>query len=326
MRKLTVSILAFLVIGLGAIGVNAQTVYKLAYNAPVPVIGPIADKLTETVTSKMEGKYQIKSFGNGQLGSNTQNFAQIKTGQIDMLLIGTNLLNIAAGGKDFEVLSVPYMFRDQDHFTKYISSPLFKSMIGRAEKDGGLVCVGFLGSRVPRQLSSNRRIARFEDLKGLKVRVPENRAAIETWKAWGAVPVSVPGSELYTALKQGVVNGQDNGVDSIAAAKLYEVQKYVVPIDYIRWGLVLLMNADQWKKLGPIQQKALEDAVAETERYGTKLSNDTLAASTEICKKNGMEILAPDLSPFKMAAAAVTSKLDGELWEKGLYEKIQAIK
>jgi TRAP-type transport system periplasmic protein len=326
MRKSTVFICAFLLVGLVAIGVNAQTVYKLAYNAPVPVIGPIADKLTETVTSKMEGKYQIKSFGNGQLGSNTQNFAQIKTGQIDMLLLGTNLLNVAPGGKDFEVLSVPYAFRDQDHFSKYISSPLFKSMIGKVEKEGGFVCVGFLGNRVPRQLSSNRRIARFEDLKGLRVRVPENRSAVEIWKAWGAIPVPLPGSDLYVALKQGIVDGQDNGVDSIVSAKFYEVQKYVVPIDYIRWGLVLLMNTDQWKKLNHTQQKALQNAVAETEKYVTQLTNDTVTQSYEICKKNGMEILTPDLAPFKKAAAEVIAKLDGDMWEKGLYEKIQAIK
>jgi tripartite ATP-independent transporter DctP family solute receptor len=286
----------------------------------------MADKLAELVSSKTKGAYQIKSFGGGQLGSNTQNFAQIKTGQIDMLLIGTNLLSIAKGGKDFEVLSSPYIFRDQDHFTKYISSALFKTMIGKAEKEGGFVCLGFLGNRAPRQLSSSRRVVRLEDLRGFKVRVPENRPVIETWKAWGASPLSVPGSELYTALKQGLVDGQDNGLDAIAAAKYYEVQKYVTVIDYMRWGLLVLMNADQWKKLNPDEQKALAEAAAETGTYGTKLSNDTVTESVTVLKKNGMEIIVPDLAPFRKTAAEVIARIDGEMWEKGLYEKIQAIK
>jgi TRAP-type C4-dicarboxylate transport system substrate-binding protein len=104
------------------------------------------------------------------------------------------------------------------------------------------------------------------------------------------------------------------------------VQKYVTVIDYMRWGLLVLMNADQWKKLNPDEQKALAEAAAETGTYGTKLSNDTVTESVTVLKKNGMEIIVPDLAPFRKTAAEVIARIDGEMWEKGLYEKIQAIK
>jgi len=306
--------------------VEAQTILKLAFNAPPPVIGPIADKFSEVLAQKTEKQFQVKWFGGGQLGSNTQNFAQIKTGQIDMVLIGSNLLGIPKGGRDFEILSLPYVFRDQDHFRRYISSSFFKNMIERAEKEGGFKFVGYLGDRAPRQLTSNRRVTKLEDLKGLKVRAPDSKPIVEAWKVWGAAPVAISASELYTALKQGVVDGQDNGFDAIAMAKYYEVQKFVVTIDYIRWGLIVLMNAEQWNKLTSAQKKTFEEAATETAEFGTRQSDDTVKQSVDILKKHGMEIITPELEPFKKRVASVKEKFDGDLWEKGLYEKIQEIK
>lgn len=326
MKKISVVILSAVALFLSSNGESsAQTVFKLAYNAPPPVIGPVADKFSEAIATKTKNQFQVKSFGGGQLGSNTQNFAQIKTGQIDMLLIGSNLLGIPKGGKDFEILSLPYLFKDQKHFRGFVNSSLFRKMIEDAEKEGGFKFLGYLGDRAPRQLTSNRPVSNLEDLKGLKVRVPDSKPIVEAWKAWGAAPISISASELYTALKQGVVDGQDNGFDAIAQSKYYEVQKYVATLDYIRWGLMVLMNLEQWNKLSPDQKKALEEAALETDRFATSLSDETVAQSIDILKKHGMEILTPKLEPLKDRLKTVKEKLDGELWAKGLYEQIQAI-
>jgi len=327
MKKLHLIIFPVLLLSLLiTVPTQAQTILKMAFNAPPPVIGPVADKYSEVIAQKTEKQIQIKWYGGGQLGSNTQNYAQIKTGQIDMMLIGSNLLGIPKGGKDFEIFSLPYVFRDQDHFRKYISSPLFQMMVERAEKESGFKCIGYLGDRAPRQLTSNRRVAKLEDLKGLKVRAPDSKPIVETWKVWGAAPVTISAAELYVALKQGVVDGQDNGFDAIALAKYYEVQKYVTVIDYIRWGLIVLINAEQWNRLNPMQKKAFEETALETDRFATKMSNDTVAQSIDVLRKHGMEILYPDLGPLKRLALEVKEKFDGALWEKGLYEKIQEIR
>jgi TRAP-type transport system periplasmic protein len=306
---------------------QAQTVFKMAFVAPPPVWGPIAEKYGEIVAQKTNNQFQVKWFGGGQLGTLPQNFAGIKTGQIDMMLCDFGALSLSKGGKDFNILFGPYVFRAQEHLRKFLASPLFSEMIVNAEKEGGFKFVGYVSDRAPRQITtSNRRVTKLEDMKGLKLRVPETKTVTEIMKMWGAAPTPIPASEMYTAMKQGVVDGQDNGFDAVAQSKYYEVQKYAMVVDYIRSGLIVLIADDHWKKLKPEQQKAFEEAARETERWATQWTNESVAASMDVLKKEGMEIITPDLEPFKKIAAEANQKFEGELWEKGLYEKIQAIK
>jgi len=307
--------------------VQAQTVWKMAFVAPPPVWGPVAEKYGQIVAQKTNNQFQIKWFGGGQLGSLPQIIAGIKTGQVDMILCDLASLSIAKGGKDFNIMFAPYAFRDQEHFRKTLTSPVYKEMVEKVEKEGGFKYVGYVSDRAPRQITTtNRRITKLEELKGLKIRVPEIKIIMDVMKAWGAAPTPLAASELYTSLKQGVVEGQDNGFDSVAQAKYYEVQKYVIVVDYVRSGLLVLMAMDHWNNLKPEQKKAFEEAAVETEKWATKWTNDSVEESIDILKKNGMEIIYPDLGPFKKIAAEANKKFEGDLWEKGLFDKFQAVK
>jgi tripartite ATP-independent transporter DctP family solute receptor len=299
----------------------------LAFVAPPPVWGPIAEKYAQLVAEKTNKQFEIKIFGGGQLGTIPQNYAGIKTGQVDMLLKDIGTWSLAKGGKDFNIIMAPYVFRDQQHLRNFLKSPLFKEMMAKTEKEAGFHLVGYVSDRAPKQIStSTRKITKVEDLKGLKIRVPETKTIMETMKFWGAAPTPIAGAELYMALKQGVVDGQDNGFDTIAQAKFYEVQKYVAVVDYILAGLCVMMGAEQWGKLTADQKKAFQEAAVETEKWATKWTNDTVEQSIDFLKKQGMEIVTPDLSGFRKLAAEANKQFEGDLWEKGLYEKIQAIK
>ncbi len=328
MRKLGILAVAiFSIFVLSGTQVQAQTVWKMAFVAPPPVWGPVAEKYGQIVAQKTNNQFQIKWFGGGQLGSLPQIIAGIKTGQVDMILCDLASLAIAKGGKDFNIMFAPYAFRDQEHFRKVLASPVYKEMVNRVEKEGGFKYIGYVSDRAPRQITtSNRRVTKLEDLKGLKIRVPEIKIIMDVMKAWGAAPTPLAASELYTGLKQGVVEGQDNGFDSIAQSKYYEVQKYVIVVDYVRSGLIVLMAMDHWNKLKPEQKKAFEEAAVETEKWATKWTNDSVEESIDILKKNGMEIIHPDLGPFKKVAAEANKKFEGDLWEKGLFDKFQAVK
>jgi tripartite ATP-independent transporter DctP family solute receptor len=307
--------------------VQGQTVFKMAFVAPPPVWGPVAEKYAQIVAQKTNNQFEVKIFGGGQLGTLPQNFAGIKTGQIDMMLNDIGTLSLSKGGKDFNILMAPYAFRDQDHLRKFLQSSLFKEMIAKTEKEGGFKFVGYVGDRAPKQIStSNRRITKVEDLKGLKIRVPETKTIMETMKFWGAAPTPIAGPELYMALKQGVVDGQDNGFDTIAQAKFYEVQKYVAVVDYIRAGLAVMMSMERWNHLNAAQQKAFEEAAVETDKWATKWTNETVEKSIDFLKKQGMEIVTPDLAGFKKLAAEANKQFEGDLWVRGLYEKVQAVK
>jgi len=306
---------------------DAQTTLKMAFVAPPPVWGPIADRYAQLVAQKTGDQVKIQSFGGGQLGSLPQNYAGFKTGQIDMMLADCGSLSLAKGGKDFNILFAPYAFRDQQHFRAFMRSPLFREMIAKVEAEGAFKFVGYVSDRAARQLSTSKtRVLKPEDMKGLKIRVPETVTVMHTFRAWGAAPTPVAAAELYLAMKQGLVEGQDNGFDAIAQAKYYEVQKYVTKIDYIQSGLMVLISADRWSRLGPAQQKALLDAAAETEAWASPMTNEGAAKSIEFLRKQGMEIVEPDLAPFKKLAAEALAKFDGDLWSTGLLEKVQAVR
>ena len=304
----------------------AQTTLRMAYVAPPPVWGPIADQFAKNVAERSNGEIKIQSFGAGQLGSLPQNYAGLRTGQIDMMLADTGTLALAKGGKDFNALFAPYVFRDNAHFKAFMLSPTFHEMLAPVEKEAGFKYVGYVSDRAPRQLTtSNRKVLKPEDMKGLKVRVPETPTILEVMKAWGASPTPIPAAELYLAMKQGLVDGQDNGFDAIAGAKYYEVQKYAMRIDYIQSGLMVLMAADKWGRLTPAQQKAMTEAAADTEKWASKMTWEVAAKSIDTLRAQGMEIVEPDLAPFRKTADEVAKKFDGEMWSKGTLQKIQAV-
>ena len=325
--KKSLVLAAAVAVALAPPAAQGETTFRMAYVAPPPVWGAIADRFAQLVAEKTKGEIKIQSLGGGQLGNLPQNYAGLKTGQIDMMLADTGTLALARGGKDFNALFAPYVFRDHAHFKAFFASKTFRDMLAATEKEGGFKYVGYVSDRTPRQLTTAKtRVTKLEDLKGLKVRVPETPTILAVFKAWGASPTPVAAAELYLALKQGIVDGQDNGFDSIAGAKFYEVQKYAIRIDYIHSGLMVLMAADKWAKLAPAQQKAMTDAAAETEAWASKMTWDVAAKSMALLKEKGMEIVEPDLAPFKKAAAEALAKLDGQLWAKGTVEKIQAVK
>ena len=306
---------------------SAQPALRMAFVAPAPVWGPIADHYAKEVADRTSGAVRIQSFGSGQLGSLPQNYAGLRTGQIDMMLADTGTLALAKGGKDFNALFAAYVFRDNAHFRSFMHSRTFRDMLAPVEKEAGFKYVGYVSDRSPRQLTtSNRKVLTPDDMKGLKIRVPETPTILEVMKAWGASPTPVPASELYLAMKQGLVDGQDNGFDAIAGAKYYEVQKYVMKIDYVQSGLMVLIAADKWARLKADQQKAMLDAVGATEQWASKMTWEVADRSLEVIRKAGMEIVEPDLAPFRRIAADVTRRFDGEMWQKGTVEKIQAVK
>src|SRR5262245_58104959 len=168
------SLMLAAVMAFAPVGAEAETTFRMAYVAPPPVWGPIADRFGQHVADKTKGEIKILSLGGGQLGNLPQNYAGLKTGQIDMMLADTGTLALARGGKDFNALFAPYVFRDHAHFKAFFASKTFQDMLTGAEKEGGFKYVGYVSDRTPRQLTTAKtRVTKLEDLKGLKVRVPE---------------------------------------------------------------------------------------------------------------------------------------------------------
>lgn len=311
-----------------SISLSAPVTLKLAHVAPPnTTYDNAALKLAEGVLSHTKGKVEIKIFNSAQLGGEGQQFAQLKAGAIDMVLS-----DYFAGAmlepepKNFFVNLTPYLFRSLDHFHKYLKSDLFRTMMARAEQAGNIKFVGYLGDRSPRMLTTSKtKVVTPADCKGIKLRVPPVPVYVETWKQWGATPTPVAAKDIYTSLKTGLVDGQDQTILAIWDAKYYEVQKYGMILDHILNGMGSWINANRWSSFDKETQAAILKATEETEAF----MSEEVARLTPVAIKNlekaGVTIVKPDIKAFTAIAEKWPAEYDGKWWEKGLYEKIRSI-
>jgi TRAP-type C4-dicarboxylate transport system substrate-binding protein len=228
--------------------------------------------------------------------------------------------------KNFFVNLVPYLFKSMAHFHKYLKSDVFRTMMARAEQAGNIKFVGYLGDRSPRMLTTAKtKVVTPADCKGLKLRVPPVPIYVETWKQWGATPTPVAAKDIYTSLKSGLVDGQDQTILAIWDAKYYEVQKYGMILDHILNGMGTWINKDRWNSFDAETQAAILKASGETETFMNKEVERLTPMALKNLEKAGITIVKPDILAFKAIGEKWPQEYDGKWWEKGLYEKIRAL-
>jgi TRAP-type C4-dicarboxylate transport system substrate-binding protein len=306
----------------------APITLKLGHTGgPTTIYDVVSIKLAERFAANTGGKAEIKIFGNSQFGDIPQHWGQVKSGAIDIFMTEPVLcLIIEPEPKNFTIAITPYIFDSQEHYRKFVKSDLFRSMMAKVESAGNMKFVGYLGDRPPRALTTtNRRVMSPADLKGLKIRTAMLPPAVETWKEWGATPTPVAPSEMYTSLKSGLVEGQENDISYARDAKLYEVQKYFVAIDYIRSGHGAWINQKKWDSLPDDVKAAMIKSAEETVPYVNKYAEEVVALAEKEIQEKGMIVLKPDLKPFKETAEKAVPRSDGKAWEKGLYDKVRAL-
>lgn len=310
-------------------GLTAEITLKLGHVGPPKCIYDVAAfKFAERVAANTGGRVEVGVFGNSQFGTLPEHWAQIKTGAIDLFLSEPSVAFFPESPpKNFLVLFAPYLFETQDHFHKFLRSDLYKSMMAKVEKTSNSKYIGYLGDRSPRLLTTkNTKVMVPADLKGLKLRLPAIPSVVEVWKEWGATPTPLPAGDIYTGLKSGLIVGQENSILAVKDAGYYEVQKYVICIDYIRSGMSTWVNKEKWNSLEYEIKNGIEKAASETAKYVNKYAQDEVKSTEEFLQEKGMIIMRPELEPFKILAAKANQRLDGKLWEKGLYNKIKAFK
>jgi TRAP-type C4-dicarboxylate transport system substrate-binding protein len=312
-----VSFAADMTLRLGHVGPPGPTTHDLS-----------AKKVAERIGVNTGGKVEVKVFGNSQFGGLHEHWGQIKTGAIDLFDQDISAASmVEPDPKNFEIMLFPYVFHSQDHFRKFVKSDLFKTMMAKVEKAANVKYIGYLGDRDPRGFTTtSKRITTPDEIKGLKLRVPEVPPFVMAYKAWGANPTPVVASEIYSSVKGGMVVGMDQSLAMTYATKIHEIQKYYVAIDWMRSGMGFWMNADKWNALPKDVQAAFLKSAQETELYINDLTAKQIVEAEEGVKKAGMEIIRPDLKPWMELTEKEILKNDGKAWEKGLYNKIQNIK
>ena len=280
-------------------------------------------KFAEHVKKETNGDFEIEIFPSMQLGNDKEMYQMLKMGTLDLLDGTNNTPGYTEEGKNFNATGAPYCFRDESEWAKFIKTPTFDYMQKQLQTKG-VKWLGYSGTRSPRALTTTKvPVKTPADMKGLKLRVPGLKSLIAFFEACGANPTAMPLSELFMALKTGVVDGQDNGILTVNPQGFYEVQKYYMNLNHAQGAHMIYTGIRKWNKYPEKLQKALLEACQIAADHHNKLKVKATAEAYENVKKHGMVVMDVDQAAFEKIAHTIWPKFDGVNWEKGFMDRVQ---
>jgi tripartite ATP-independent transporter DctP family solute receptor len=271
------------------------------------------------VEKNSKGQILIDYFPAGQLGNHLEEIQATMSGaqQLHLVSPGGLLQNWSKLGS----FTLPYIFRDANHLKKVANK--FNSLIDPDEMAAKLN-MHVLAVRISpaRHLTTKFPVNKIEDIKGLKMRVPQSPINMAYWKAVGTIPTAIPAADIYTSLATGLVDAQENPLNDIYVWKLYEQQKYCALVGWFSEMVMTVINNNCWKSLTAKQQKIISDAAKKSAEMGFKDAQGVEKKYQELLAKKGMKFTKPNVGPFREKAKSVWK----EFGDEELIEKIQAIK
>ena len=259
-------------------------------------LGIGAQRFSDLVSQKSGGKMKVTVYPGGSLGGDVQTMSALQGGTIDFMTVTAGLLTGIV--KPFGVYDLPYLFNNVEEADAIVDGPLGRKLQALLPEKG-LVGLGYWDLGFRNVTNSKRPINRLEDLQGLKLRTLQSPIFIDMFSALGANPVPLAFTELYTALEQKVVDGQENPVSVIAFAKFNEVQKHLSLTRHTYGAQSFMLSKRTWDKLSPDEQKVIADAAAETKIYQRQISRELNEKELESLKAKGMQV--NDLAPQELA-------------------------
>ncbi len=266
---------------------------------------------------RTNGKYEITVFPASSLGKESDINQGLQLGTVDIILTGASFAS-----NSYPRLAVsyyPFTFRDADHVIKYSKSDIFKELTEGYKKATGntVTALTYYGAR---HATSNKLFKNCDEMKGLKMRVPDSPAYTALPRACGANPTPIAFAEVYLALQNGTVDAQENPLPTIEAKKFYEVQKNIILTGHISDALLTVVSPSTMGKLSPAEQKLLVDIAQEA---AVNATNDIRKRESELVdefKKKGINVVTVDRNDFQQrvlkAITFESMKLDKKDWDR----------
>jgi len=310
-----------------AIGGPASAQIKLKWAHVYEVTEPYHTEAlwaASEIRKRTSGKYDIEVFPASQLGNENQLNKALGLGVIDIVYVGINF--VAATYEPLGITGAPFMLRDFDHWKAYRGSRLFAELAkGYEDKTGHkIAALTYYGQR---HVTANRPISRPEDMQGMKLRVPPAPLFLMFTKSVGADATPIAFSDVYTALQQGLVDGQENPLPTIMAKKFYEVQSHIVLTGHITESMVTVIGSHVWNKLTPDDQKVFADTLKEAASKATESIEASERVLADEFRKLGVTVVEPDREAFRKAAIPLHNDASvGAGWTRVQYDELQALK
>jgi len=308
-----------------ATAAQSQTKWRAAGNFATEHTSTEAMKLfKEEVEKATGGKLAIDLFPAMQLGGAQENVQAVRTGAIQVVWIGMAFLSRTV--PELEALSLPFLFSSREQAFRVADGPIGKE-IDRKMADKGLTLLGFMELGARHVTNSKRPIKTVEDLKGLKIRLQPNETHLATFRALGANAVAMDVKELYPAMQQGVVDGQENPYAVIAANRYFEVQKYLSNTSHFFDFITIVAHRKSFEALPPAQQKAVRDGIDAAVRYQRERAKLQETDSLAEIQKRGIvfdpvspELIAEMRKATSGIAAEVRKRAGADLVDRVLAE------
>ena len=298
---------------------DEQIVLKLGYSSPTS--NPwhtCAEGLAQYINENTDGKVKVDLFPAEMLGSDKQMAEMIKMGTLDMQIAPQGV--VANYEPKMAILELPFLFSSNEKVAELLDSPIGEELAKDLPAQGIRV-LAYWENGLRQTTNSKKEILKPEDLKGMKIRTPDNKMTISIFKSLGANPAPLAYSELYMALSQGVFDGQENPVVNIHASKLYEVQKYISLTNHKYEGKPFIVSEKKWSKLPADVQKVIADAAKKYAVENRRMfaeQNEKLLADLEA---KGMVVSKPNLDPFRDATKAVYAEWS-DVFGKDLVDRV----
>jgi len=264
-----------------------------------------AVKFAEVLKAKSGGRIEVQVAPSAQLGDDAAMLTALRTGALDMSANSQGA--VANAVPEYAAYGMPFLFSTAGQAFKVLDGPLGKELTDKsAEK--GLIVLGYWDNGIRHMTNSKHPITKVADMKGLKMRTPPDTVLVDIMQSLGAEAQQIKFAELYVALQQGVVDGQENPLMNIHASKLYEVQKHLALTSHQFQMTPFLMSKRSWDKLSEADRKAVTDAAAEATALQRKLSQESDDKLLADLKAKGVQVTTVDKAAFEKATSAVDDK------------------
>ena len=270
-------------------------------------------KFKEIIAEKSKGRYEVQIFHSSQLGDDLGLMEKLKMGTLEMTFPSTS--PIASFDKRFMVFDFPFLFKNEAVVDKVLAGPFGQKMLKNLS-DNGIVGLTFSENGFRDLTNSKREVAKLEDFKGLKIRTMQNPIHLEVFKLLGANPTPRAFGEVFPALQQGTIDGQENPIATIHANKFYEVQKHLTLSHHVYTPFILMYSKKLWDQLPPEDQKMIQEAAIEGAKVTTATNRKQAGEMIPDLEKKGMKIAKisdADLAKIQEAIKPVYDKYKAQV-------------
>jgi tripartite ATP-independent transporter DctP family solute receptor len=277
------------VLAAAATGVQAQTVLRIGYaTSPTSHYGVGTTAFCDEMEKGTQGRYKCQQFPSSALGGEREQIEAVQLGTQDLVNTSTGPLGNFV--PEVRIVDIPFLFRDYDHARKVMDGPIGQDLQKKMAAKG-LINLAWTENGFRHMTNSKRPINSAEDAAGLKMRTMENKVHMEGYKTFGILPTPMPFPELFTALQQGTVDGQENPIPVILASKFSQVQKHLSLTGHVYSPAAIILSPAVWNKLSAADKTVFTEAAKKAATAQRKKVNDDEASGIAQLRAEGVQVI-----------------------------------